>query len=73
MFKWLVLALGVLAMIGSLGAMGVGLRAMGELLLALVSMLGVALLVAWPFLRKAEREARPGESPSAGKAGPAGS
>lgn len=37
---------------GCLGSMGVGTRAMASLLLALAGMGGIALFIAWIYLRK---------------------
>lgn len=52
MLKWMAILLCVAAIGGCLGAMGVGSAMLGVLLLSLLLMVGVALLIAWPFLRK---------------------
>ncbi len=52
MLKWLLGLLFLAAGIGCLSALGVGMKALGDLVLALVVMSCISLLIAWPFLRK---------------------
>ncbi|MGH7973249.1 MAG: hypothetical protein ACREIC_31410 [Limisphaerales bacterium] len=64
MFKWATLLLAVLVMIACLGAMGVGGRAMAELLLALGGMGGIAVAIAWLFLRNSSQQEIEKDHPS---------
>lgn len=52
MLKWGLFLSFFLLAAACFSAMGVRRNALEELLLILLAMLGVALLIAWPFLRK---------------------
>jgi len=70
MLKWVMILVVFVAVAGCLSALGVGAKAMLELLMALSVVTATSLLIAWPFLRAPQGRKEKAPALQSGTKGP---